>query len=354
MATAALHPFRRPRHQRIAELLEAFDADLLLRSECYFGGGTAIALALDEYRESVDVDFMCSSVAGYRTLRSLLTTDLGPLLRRPIKHLRGVKSDQNKILTFLEIGDVPIKVEFVREGNTTLQGQMDERLRIPVLSRTDLWAQKLMANADRALDKSTMSRDIIDLAMMMRAWGPLPREAFDKAFVPYGDAVARGIHNAAFVIADRAHLLKSMTSMDMDTNLADEIEVIIDDAAAALPLTEAESAERANRVDALAQLERKAGAPFIFGRAATAALARSGDVANVNWAKVEREAVQEGIAVHGRDPHEMIDVISALSPAAVSPARIKAFAARVERQAPGLESSYRGRESLGAANDCAN
>ncbi|MEH0072719.1 nucleotidyl transferase AbiEii/AbiGii toxin family protein [Pannonibacter sp. Pt2-lr] len=34
-----------------------------------FGGGTAIVLQLDEYRESVDIDFLCASQEGYRLIR---------------------------------------------------------------------------------------------------------------------------------------------------------------------------------------------------------------------------------------------------------------------------------------------
>jgi hypothetical protein len=55
--------FERPHHQRIATLLQAFDADLLLQANCYFAGGTAIVLSLGEYRESLDVDFLCASNA---------------------------------------------------------------------------------------------------------------------------------------------------------------------------------------------------------------------------------------------------------------------------------------------------
>lgn len=36
--------FSRARHQQIAELLGALDADLLRNHRCLFGGGTAIAL----------------------------------------------------------------------------------------------------------------------------------------------------------------------------------------------------------------------------------------------------------------------------------------------------------------------
>ncbi len=332
--------FRRPHHQRIAKLLQAFDSDLLLKAECYFGGGTAIALALGEYRESVDIDFLCSSVDGYRMLRSLVTEDLGPLLRYPVTHLRQVTSTQNKIFTFLEQDGTRIKVELVREGNTSLQGQFDATLGVPVLSRTDLWAQKLMANADRALDKSTLNRDIIDLAMMLKHWGPLPRDAFDKAYQAYGDMLTRGFHNAFGMVADTKHLTKCMHEMDIDLGLVDEIQTILDDTAAHLPLSPKEQDERERRIAQLPQLANTAGAPYIFWRIATAAQACANWQAPVNWAQVERDAVFEGISKHGRDPHEMIDAISQFSPAATSAARVKAISTRIEHQAPELEAAY--------------
>jgi hypothetical protein len=51
------------------QTLAQFDANLFQSTECYFAGGTAIALALSDYRESVDVDYLCSSADGYRMQR---------------------------------------------------------------------------------------------------------------------------------------------------------------------------------------------------------------------------------------------------------------------------------------------
>lgn len=49
--------FSRPHHQRIHEVLLALDANFLREHQCYFGGGTAIVLQHDEYRESMDMAF---------------------------------------------------------------------------------------------------------------------------------------------------------------------------------------------------------------------------------------------------------------------------------------------------------
>jgi hypothetical protein len=119
-------------------------------------------------------------VDGHRELRSIVSNELGPLLKSPVKHLREVVSTRSNIFTFLEMDGNPIKVEFGREGNTSLQGKIEPMLGVPMLSRTDLWAQKLLANADRGLDKATLSRDIIDLGMMLRGWGPMPRDRLHR------------------------------------------------------------------------------------------------------------------------------------------------------------------------------
>ena len=50
--------FSRPHHQRVAVILRSLRADFFKECECYFGGGTAIALRFGEFRESVDIDFL--------------------------------------------------------------------------------------------------------------------------------------------------------------------------------------------------------------------------------------------------------------------------------------------------------
>lgn len=66
--------FKRPHHQNIVRFLEKLDADLLEQAGCYFGGGTAIVLSANEYRESVDIDFLCASADGYRQIRGSCPT----------------------------------------------------------------------------------------------------------------------------------------------------------------------------------------------------------------------------------------------------------------------------------------
>jgi len=215
--------FKRPRHQRVMDILQALNSDLLQESECYFAGGTAIVLQLDEYRESVDVDFLCN-VDGYRVLRSAIAMPtLGKLVTRPVKYARDVRADRDKISTYLDIDGEPTKVEFVLEARIPISGAFDAKLAVPVLSRSDLYAEKLLANADRGTDRAVMSRDLIDLAMMIRGWGPIPDEAWRKVVDIYGSAVAKAYGQGLELMGDRRYLDRCLHSMSMDPGLGDDI-----------------------------------------------------------------------------------------------------------------------------------
>lgn len=104
--------FRRPHHQRILRLLEVFNCAILGETGCWFAGGTAGVLMLDEYRESVNVDFLCASTDGYRRLRELVTEQgLGELLTGPVRYARRdmpVRADRYGIRTFIEIDGAAI------------------------------------------------------------------------------------------------------------------------------------------------------------------------------------------------------------------------------------------------------
>ena len=56
---------RRPWHRLVWRVLESLNGNLLASTACYFGGGTRIALELGEFRESVDIDFLCSESGSH-------------------------------------------------------------------------------------------------------------------------------------------------------------------------------------------------------------------------------------------------------------------------------------------------
>jgi len=189
--------FKRPHHQLIAQLLGRMNASLLREMCCFFAGGTAIALQLDEFRESVDMDFLCGDAAGYRKLReSVFLRGIADLFVMPVEALRELRADQYGVRTVLTIDGKPIKFEIIREDRIHLAGSEVANIPVPCLSRTDLFAEKLLANADRFGDKSVMSRDIIDLLVMGYHWGKIPQEAWDKVSAAYGNA-ALGAYNKA-------------------------------------------------------------------------------------------------------------------------------------------------------------
>ncbi len=220
--------FKRPHHQRVARILDALNAQLLTEAACYFGGGTAIVLLLDEYRESVDVVLLCASHEGYRTLRNAVNENsLGPLLTQAMPLARAVRADRYGIRTFLMVDDVPIKFEIVREDRIPLQAQTHPGIPILTLSQVDMFAEKLLANTDRWADRSTTSRDIIDLAMMVHHWGPIPPSAWLKVEDAYGASARRAFVKAQEPLADEAHLAECLRKMSMEARWADDIRLAL-------------------------------------------------------------------------------------------------------------------------------
>lgn len=163
--------FKREHHLRIASVLQSLDSKLLYKNFSYFGGGTAIVLSRNEYRESADIDLMCSELSGYRTLRENITAKGVNFLARPgaeLHHSRDIRTDQYGIRTFLEVGGVQIKFEIVFEGRISFDqpSKKDRISGIATLNDIDLAASKLLAHSDRGRDRTTFCRDLIDLAML--------------------------------------------------------------------------------------------------------------------------------------------------------------------------------------------
>lgn len=213
--------FKRPHHNAILKALRSLDGKFLGDCDCYFAGGTAISLALDEYRESVDIDFLCGAKAGYRELRSLIWGGkIEKLLPSDnsgnVRQARDITSDMYGVRTILDVDGVKIKFEIVSDDRITLSGRMSDLYGVPVLCQDDLFAEKLLANADRYNDTSTMSRDIIDLTMMIHSWGQIPQVAWDKASSAYGDAISKSYDAAIDKIENREWLRKCFSSMKMD------------------------------------------------------------------------------------------------------------------------------------------
>ena len=191
--------------------MEALDADLLVKARCLFGGGTAIALSCDEFRESIDMDFICASIDGYRELRNAVgANDLGRLATRPLPMARAPRVDQYGVRCAVLVDNIPVKFEVVFEGRIELSPPLpDERIwGVWTLSHTDRVATKLMANADRWADDSVMSRDMIDLSMLSTD-GSLDPQGLAKAERAYGQSVASAFQKAKPHLLERDKRLRT-------------------------------------------------------------------------------------------------------------------------------------------------
>lgn len=197
--------FSRPRHAAVAAILGALNVPFLDRTLCFFGGGTRIVLALDEYRESADIDFLCSSREGYRDLRSTINNrSLGEIAAGKLSLARDVIADRYGIRTVIEVDDQRIKFEIINEGRIDVSGKRERDLQVPCLDERSCFAEKFLANADRWNDESFLSRDVIDLAYMVEAWGTeLFLEGGRIAHASYGDAVETSARASARKLLDK-------------------------------------------------------------------------------------------------------------------------------------------------------
>ncbi|MBZ9669398.1 nucleotidyl transferase AbiEii/AbiGii toxin family protein [Mesorhizobium sp. B2-1-8] len=190
--------FRKPEHMIISEALALMDRDFLTATQCWFGGGTAIVLKLGEYRRSLDVDFLCADADGYRQLRtSAVERGVRAFFPEPVEAARDFRIDQYGLRTVVRLKGQLIKFEIVREARIPLQGRFDDDLNVPSLIPSDMFAEKLLANADRCQDRAVGYRDAIDLGMLVSAYQEIPSDAVAKAQGAYGQDVR---HKVAWVV----------------------------------------------------------------------------------------------------------------------------------------------------------
>ncbi|RUU00316.1 hypothetical protein EOD23_23560 [Mesorhizobium sp. USDA-HM6] len=215
--------FRKPEHRIIAEALGLMDHDLLTTSRCWFGGGTAIVMKLGEYRRSLDLDFLCADTNGYRELRTR-ASELGvrAFFPEPVETVRDFQIDQYGLRTVVRLKAQPIRFEVVREGRIDLRGRFDQDLGIPALVPSDMFAEKLLANADRCQDRATAYRDAFDLGMLIKAYGKIPADGLDKAQTAYGPDIRRKVAWVVGSLEDKGELRDAAEVLQMDVTVGTE------------------------------------------------------------------------------------------------------------------------------------
>lgn len=176
-------------HQIIESALTKFNADFFYENNIIFGGGTRIALELDEYRESVDIDFLCPNKQSYRAVRSSVTNvRLNKLVNEEFHYPREIRADRDAVRTIIKHEGVNIKLEFVSFADYDLKLENDtNKFVVPYLDRASCFYTKLLANSDRKLQEPY--KDIFDLLAMYKVWGNIPEGAIKLAEAHYGEAV---------------------------------------------------------------------------------------------------------------------------------------------------------------------
>jgi hypothetical protein len=180
--------FHQELHQKILIILQQINADFFLECGAYFGDGTLVSLNNHEYRLSKDIDFICATGAGYRWLRQKVSESNYNAIFNTQDNLQfpgEIKADQYGIRFPIIADKVLIKFEIILEGRIQLEPpNYPPWSPIPCLNEIDIFAEKLLANADRWPDSAVESRDLIDLAMQ-RIKSPIPPTAIAKAEKAY-------------------------------------------------------------------------------------------------------------------------------------------------------------------------
>lgn len=183
-----MNEYKIKHHKLIRSVLDNFNADFFFTNSIYFGGGTRIALEIDEYRESIDVDFLCPNMESYRAVRQEVTSNsLGSLVKKEFCYAREIKFDRYGVRTFIMEENTLIKLEIVSFDNYDLIADARQLFPVPFIDHESCFYTKLLANSDRCL--LAQCKDIFDILAMHEAWGGIPQSAIKKAEKHYGSAV---------------------------------------------------------------------------------------------------------------------------------------------------------------------
>lgn len=215
-----MNSYSRDHHQLIRIALENFNHDFFRENRIIFGGGTRIALELNEYRESIDIDFLCPDKQSFRAVR-LETTEksLGNLVKEDFYYPREIRADRDAVRCFIEIENTPIKLEFVSFADYNLQIDPSNPFIVPALSRSSCYLTKLLANADRY--SNPPYKDIFDILAMYSHWGEIPNDAWDEADTHYGKAIVfKNLKKACEHINDNLSEYLRIATDQLDINQA--------------------------------------------------------------------------------------------------------------------------------------
>lgn len=80
---------------------------------------------------------------------------------------------------------------------------------------------------NRGLDRSTFSRDLIDLVMLIKHQGPIPEIAWEKVESAYGNSVFDILQKTIEMLRDVTYVQKCLERLGMDRSQASQIITIL-------------------------------------------------------------------------------------------------------------------------------
>lgn len=220
--------FKRPHHNSILKVLKLFNKEFLLDSDTCFAGGTAISLKNNEYRESIDIDFLCFSSEGYRKIREQVSNvrlgEILPELSNEVSYAKEVKRDRYGIRCAFLVDGINIRFEIVSEARQAFLPTIDTNTDVlglegfPMLSDQDLLTQKLLAISDRGTDKFNASRDVFDFIVLMNHKEIDYQAAFLNAFNSYGKKTILSELRASInvLMSDESYYEQCLNTLNID------------------------------------------------------------------------------------------------------------------------------------------
>ena len=209
--------FEQSHHQKVITILNSLRSDFFIEISAYFGGGTLLTLSYNEYRRSMDIDFICPVGEGYRKLRSEIYDKAYEAVFKDFSDIslpRKIKADQYGVRFVVVVENVPIKFEIVAEARIVLESpEFRNWSPVPCLNFTDTCAEKLLSNTDRWADRASESRDLIDLSVL-RLHSEIPKCSIGKAESAY--PVLKPLQKAIkFFQAEPGHRNSSFSSLQV-------------------------------------------------------------------------------------------------------------------------------------------
>jgi hypothetical protein len=138
--------------------------------------------------------------------------------REGLSFPREIRADQYGLRFPVIVGGASIRVELIREARISLgPAEQAAWTRVPVLSVTDAFAEKLLANSDRWADRDELARDLVDLAVLRNSHGPIPEAAWVAVEAAYRSAPLEDLRKAADrFLAEPKYQERCCTGLDVE------------------------------------------------------------------------------------------------------------------------------------------